>query len=163
MQKHRLPRSKSSLLLHQMQHVFSFARLFSLPAVLPLCGVPAFLRFFPFVFPHLFYSLKAKILVYKDNFKAPLLTTESCHQYLAAYAFGPKNVLLIVGMNKVVKTQEDAMSRARNEAAPVNAQRFGIDTPCSKAGSCFDCKRSEERRVGKECTSVCRSRWSPYH
>ena len=59
---------------------------------------------------------------------------------VAAYAFGPKNVLLIVGMNKVVKTQEDAMSRARNEAAPVNAQRFGIDTPCSKAGSCFDCK-----------------------
>ena len=62
---------------------------------------------------------------------------------VAAYAFGPKNVLLIVGMNKVVKTQEDAMSRARNEAAPVNAQRFGIDTPCSKAGSCFDCKSPE--------------------
>ena len=62
---------------------------------------------------------------------------------VAAYAFGPKNVLLIVGMNKVVKTQEDAMSRARNEAAPVNAQRFEIDTPCSKAGSCFDCKSPE--------------------
>ena len=62
---------------------------------------------------------------------------------VAAYAFGPKNVLLIVGMNKVVKPQEDAMSRARNEAAPVNAQRFGIDTPCSKAGSCFDCKSPE--------------------
>ena len=59
---------------------------------------------------------------------------------VAAYSFGPKNVLLIVGMNKVVKTQEDAMSRARNEAAPINAQRFGIDTPCSKNGSCFDCK-----------------------
>ena len=48
---------------------------------------------------------------------------------IAAYAFGPKNVLLIVGMNKVVKTQEDAMSRARNEAGPINAQRFGINTP----------------------------------
>lgn len=35
------------------------------------------------------------------------------------------------------------MSRARNEAAPVNAQRFGIDIPCSKAGSCFDCKSPE--------------------
>ena len=51
---------------------------------------------------------------------------------IAAYAFGPKNVLLIVGMNKVVKTQEDAMSRARNEAGPINAQRFGINTPCVK-------------------------------
>ena len=60
---------------------------------------------------------------------------------VAAYAFGPKNVLLIVGMNKVVKSEEDAMHRARNEAAPINTQRFGIDTPCVKNGSCFDCKR----------------------
>lgn len=43
-------------------------------------------------------------------------------------------------MNKVVKSEEDALHRARNEAAPINAQRFGIDTPCSKNGSCFDCK-----------------------
>ena len=55
---------------------------------------------------------------------------------VAAYAYGPKHVLLIVGMNKVVKTEADAMSRARNEAAPINAQRFGIDTPCSKNGTC---------------------------
>ena len=59
---------------------------------------------------------------------------------VAAYAFGPKSVVLIVGMNKVVKSEEDAMSRARNEAAPINAQRFGIDTPCVKNGTCFDCK-----------------------
>lgn len=59
---------------------------------------------------------------------------------VAAYAYGPKNVLLIVGMNKVVKTEADAMSRARNEAAPVNTQRFGLDTPCVQNGSCADCK-----------------------
>ena len=59
---------------------------------------------------------------------------------VAAYAYGPKHVLLIVGMNKIVKTEADALSRARNEAAPVNAQRFGIETPCAKNGSCFDCK-----------------------
>ena len=59
---------------------------------------------------------------------------------VAAYAFGPRNVLLIVGMNKVVKTEEDAMHRARNEAAPVNTQRFGIRTPCVENGSCSDCK-----------------------
>ena len=47
---------------------------------------------------------------------------------VAAYAFGPKNVLLIVGMNKIVKTEEDAMHRARNEAAPINTQRFGVLT-----------------------------------
>lgn len=59
---------------------------------------------------------------------------------IAAYAFGPKNVLLIVGMNKIVKTEEEAMIRARNEAAPINAQRFGIETPCVRNGTCFDCK-----------------------
>lgn len=62
---------------------------------------------------------------------------------VAAFAYGPKNVLLIVGMNKVVKTEADAMSRARNEAAPINAQRFGIDTPCVKNGSCFNCKSAQ--------------------
>ena len=62
---------------------------------------------------------------------------------VAAYAFGPKNVLLIVGMNKVVKSEEDAVQRARNEAAPINSQRFGLETPCVKNGSCFDCKSSD--------------------
>lgn len=58
---------------------------------------------------------------------------------VAAIAFGPKNVLMIVGMNKVVKTEEDAMSRAKNIAAPINAQRFG-GTPCTVTGSCANCK-----------------------
>lgn len=62
---------------------------------------------------------------------------------VAAYAFGPKNVLLLVGMNKVVKTEEDAMKRARNEAAPINTQRFGSNTPCVKNGTCFDCKSED--------------------
>lgn len=62
---------------------------------------------------------------------------------VAAYAFGPKNVLLLVGMNKLVKTEDDAMHRARNEAAPINTQRFGSDTPCVRNGSCFDCKSED--------------------
>lgn len=62
---------------------------------------------------------------------------------VAAYSYGPKSVLLIVGMNKVVKTEADALSRARNEAAPINAQRFGIQTPCVKNGTCADCKSPE--------------------
>ena len=58
---------------------------------------------------------------------------------VSAIAFGPKHVLMIVGMNKIVKDAENALSRARNEAAPINAQRFNIDTPCKKTGACFDC------------------------
>lgn len=59
---------------------------------------------------------------------------------VSAIAAGPRNVLMIVGMNKVVKDVENAVSRARNEAAPINAQRFNLDTPCAKTGACFDCK-----------------------
>ncbi|MBO1681867.1 lactate utilization protein [[Clostridium] scindens] len=59
---------------------------------------------------------------------------------VSAIAAGPRNVIMIVGMNKVVRDVENAVSRARNEAAPINAQRFDIDTPCRKTGACFDCK-----------------------
>lgn len=59
---------------------------------------------------------------------------------VSAIAFGPAHVIIVAGMNKVVKREEDALSRARNIAAPINAQRFGIDTPCAKTGACFDCK-----------------------
>ena len=58
---------------------------------------------------------------------------------VSAIAYGPKKVVFIAGMNKVCKDDDSAMKRARNVAAPVNAQRFGLDTPCSKTGSCMDC------------------------
>lgn len=58
---------------------------------------------------------------------------------VAAVAYGPKHVVFIVGMNKVVHTEEDAYRRAKYLAAPINAQRFGLDTPCANFGKCMDC------------------------
>lgn len=58
---------------------------------------------------------------------------------VAAIAYGPSHVLMIVGMNKVAKDVDAAIYRARNEAAPINAQRFPIETPCKKTGSCMNC------------------------
>lgn len=58
---------------------------------------------------------------------------------VAAIAYGPRKVIAIVGMNKVVHTEEDAYRRAKYLAAPVNAQRFGLDTPCAKLGKCANC------------------------
>ncbi|MBP5594797.1 MAG: lactate utilization protein [Pseudobutyrivibrio sp.] len=55
-------------------------------------------------------------------------------------AHGPKHVIFIVGMNKVCNDVDGAMKRARNVAAPINAQRFGLTTPCSKTGACMNCK-----------------------
>ncbi len=59
---------------------------------------------------------------------------------VSCIAQGPKHVIFIVGMNKICDDIDGAMKRARNVAAPINAQRFGLDTPCSKTGTCMDCK-----------------------
>ena len=59
---------------------------------------------------------------------------------VSAIAHGPRKVIVIAGMNKVCDDLDSAMKRARNVAAPMNAQRFGLSTPCSVNGTCFDCK-----------------------
>ena len=59
---------------------------------------------------------------------------------VSAIAQGPKKVVFIVGMNKVCGDVDGAIRRARNVAAPINAQRFGLSTPCSKTGACMNCK-----------------------
>lgn len=59
---------------------------------------------------------------------------------VSCIAQGPKKVIFIVGMNKVCDDLDSAMKRARNVAAPANAQRFEVKTPCKETGKCFDCK-----------------------
>ena len=58
---------------------------------------------------------------------------------VAALIYGPENVVIIAGMNKVVQDMDAAYKRVRGYAAPANAQRFDIDTPCKKIGECADC------------------------
>lgn len=58
---------------------------------------------------------------------------------VACLITGPKNVILIVGMNKVVKDVADGVNRIRNFAAPPNSVRLGLSNPCTKFGKCMDC------------------------
>ena len=69
-----------------------------------------------------------------------LINIDGNSNRVSMIAQGPKKVIFIVGMNKVCSDVDAAMKRARNVAAPINAQRFGLQTPCSKTGSCFNCK-----------------------
>jgi ATPase subunit of ABC transporter with duplicated ATPase domains len=62
---------------------------------------------------------------------------------VGAIIYGPKNVLVIAGMNKVMDTLEDAVTRARTVAAPINQQRFLKNTPCAVTGICAGCKSPE--------------------
>ena len=58
---------------------------------------------------------------------------------VAALCYGPESVLVIAGMNKVMGDLDSAIARARQVAAPANAQRFGLKTPCGLTGQCGDC------------------------
>ena len=59
---------------------------------------------------------------------------------VAAMIYGPKQVIVVAGMNKVAKTLEDAFIRAKTIASPANTQRFpALKTPCNETGACSDC------------------------
>ena len=75
---------------------------------------------------------------------------------VAAMCFGPRQVVVIAGMNKVLGTLDDAVARARNVAAPANAQRFDIKTPCAVTGSCGDCASPDCICCQMVITRVCR-------
>lgn len=69
-----------------------------------------------------------------------LINVDGNSNRVSAIAQGPKKVICIVSMNKICPDPDSAMKRARGVAAPINAQRFGLATPCSKTGSCMNCK-----------------------
>ena len=58
---------------------------------------------------------------------------------VAAMIFGPNQVIIIVGINKIVKDIEEAEKRVRNYAAPIDAKRLNKNTPCTITGYCVDC------------------------
>ena len=58
---------------------------------------------------------------------------------VAALIYGPKSVIVIAGMNKIVKDLNEAYARVRHYVAPVNAQRFNLKTPCCQSGECANC------------------------
>jgi len=59
---------------------------------------------------------------------------------VGALTFGPKNVIILVGRNKIVPDLDEAMFRIKNYAAPVNTMRLDKKTPCAKTSFCGDCK-----------------------
>jgi hypothetical protein len=73
-----------------------------------------------------------------------LLNIDGFGNRVAAMIFGPRQVIVVAGMNKVTKNLEAALNRTRNLAAPVNIQRFpDVKTPCNETGTCSDCKSAE--------------------
>ncbi|MBL4932142.1 lactate utilization protein [Clostridium paridis] len=59
---------------------------------------------------------------------------------VAPMLYGPNQVIIVVGINKIVKDIEAAEKRVRQYSAPIDAKRLNKDTPCTKIGYCVDCK-----------------------
>lgn len=82
-----------------------------------------------------------------------LVNIDGIGNRVAAMTYGPEHVIVIAGMNKLVPNVMEAANRARNTAAPINAQRFDIKTPCKIDGTCHDCNSPDSI-----CTYIVRTR-----
>ena len=96
-------------------------------------------------------GLLADVLLCSSNaitLDGRLVNLDGSGNRVAGLMFGPRKVILAIGLNKLVSSLEDAFSRIRNFTAPANCIRVEAKTPCVKTGLCTDC-RGVERRCNK--------------
>jgi hypothetical protein len=87
-------------------------------------------------------GLTADIMIASSNaitLDGRLVNLDATGNRVAGITFGPKKVILVVGMNKVTPDLESAMARVKHYVAPVNAIRLGLKDPCAETGLCSDC------------------------
>ena len=68
-----------------------------------------------------------------------LVNIDGTGNRVGALIYGPEHVIILAGMNKVSPTLEEAVSRIKNVASPLNANRLNRNTPCAATGLCADC------------------------
>lgn len=75
--------------------------------------------------------------------KGELFNIDGNGSRVAPMLYGPKQVIVVVGINKIVKDLDEATKRVRHYAAPIDAKRLNKNTPCCQVGFCVDCKSPE--------------------
>jgi hypothetical protein len=91
-------------------------------------------------------GMTADVMIASSNaitLDGKLVNLDGVGNRVAAMMFGPRKVILVVGMNKVAPDLDSAMARVKHYSAPVNAIRIGHNTPCTANGLCTDCKTHE--------------------
>ncbi|MBQ3642793.1 lactate utilization protein, partial [bacterium] len=88
-----------------------------------------------------------------------LVNVDCIGNRVSALMFGPDNVVVVVGVNKIMPDLDEAISRARNYAAPVNMQKIASkserQTPCVKTGKCFNCLSKDSICSNVVITRLC--------
>lgn len=72
-----------------------------------------------------------------------LVNTDHAGQRVAAMIFGPEKVVIVAGVNKIVRDLDEALERIKNTAAPMNARRLNINVPCTVTGTCSNCSSQD--------------------
>jgi hypothetical protein len=88
-------------------------------------------------------GLSADLMISSTNaitLNGVLVNLDGMGNRVAAMAFGPKKVILVVGMNKVVPDLDAALKRVKHHASPLNNIRYGLANPCVQTGLCSDCR-----------------------
>ncbi|MCK5477029.1 MAG: lactate utilization protein [Candidatus Aenigmarchaeota archaeon] len=85
---------------------------------------------------HVDYFLSSSNAITRDG---KIVNMDRTGNRVSSIIFGPKHVIIVVGKNKIVDDVDSAIERIRNIAAPLNAKRLKLNTPCVKTGRCMDC------------------------
>ncbi len=89
-----------------------------------------------------------------------LLNVDGFANRISAIAFGPKKVIMVVGVNKIVKDLDEAFLRVKKIAAPKNCVRLGLNNPCVKLGHCVSLLNNDKPKFIDGCrcdTRICRN------
>ncbi|MBI4963172.1 MAG: lactate utilization protein [Desulfomonile tiedjei] len=116
-----------------------------------LSGVQVIDPFLPGISPEEAFELRRKgmtadFMIASSNAitsDGQLVNLDATGNRVAAMCFGPRRVVLVVGMNKVAPDLDAAMARVKHYSAPVNTIRLGLKNPCKEKGFCVDCKSSQ--------------------
>ncbi|MBQ2935613.1 MAG: lactate utilization protein [Lachnospiraceae bacterium] len=73
------------------------------------------------------------------TFDGELINIDGNGNRVACLIHGPKHVIIVAGMNKLVSNVEDGQRRVRDIATPANTKRLNKNTPCFHTGRCGDC------------------------
>ncbi len=72
-----------------------------------------------------------------------LINIDGVGNRVSSMFFGPKKVILVCGINKIVENYEAGIQRIKDVACPLNAKRLGLETPCRVTGKCTDCNSDQ--------------------
>ena len=86
--------------------------------------------------------------------KGEVINVDGFSNRISSLCFGPKNVVLVVGKNKIVKDTKEGFLRVKKIAAPKNAVRLGLNTPCAKLGHCVSLEKNDSPDICDGCNSA---------